>query len=292
VFAGQTWGAAAARYTVDSELIGEASGVAVSRHNPELLWVHNDSGSLPVLYAITTHGRYLGQVDINVSQAVDWEDIAAFKLDGKAYLLIADTGDNFGFRASVSLYLLPEPDITQARKHFSLMPKTARRIDITYPDHGHDVEAVAVDAGARTIYLLSKRDKPPVLYEVPLAVPEDEQSVTARPVTEINTLVSAAAPTAGDNPKVGDYRHRPSALDISADGRQWLISTATGGYLYTRKSGQSPAQMLAGQPMPIPVSDLRQLEAGALSPDNRFAYFMSEKLPTPLVVRRLDQTEH
>lgn len=86
----------------------------MSRCNPDILWSHNDSGDLPALYAIDTHGHYLGKIDILNARAFDWEDIAVFEMHGKPYLLIADTGDNFSIRPTVSLYVLPEPDLRHA----------------------------------------------------------------------------------------------------------------------------------------------------------------------------------
>ena len=39
----------------------------------------------------------------------DWEDIAAFELDGRTYLLVADTGDNGGLRKTLQLHVVEEP---------------------------------------------------------------------------------------------------------------------------------------------------------------------------------------
>lgn len=271
------------RYLIDSNLLSEASGVAVSRRNPDVLWSHNDSGDLPTLYAIDTRGKYLGKVDILGASAFDWEDIAAFELNGKSRLLIADVGDNFGIRPQVSLYIITEPDIHKAGKNFSLQAKISRRINLRFRNGPHDVEAVAVDAVENAVYLLSKKDQPPVLYRVPLTPKKQDQPVTAQPVTRVKTLPPVSQQDLRKHPKFGRFRSQPSALDISADGKYWLVTTYNRGYLYTRKADQSLTELFSETPQPLPKPHLPQLEGGALSPDLEHAYFISERLPTELV---------
>src|SRR6266567_2818560 len=45
--------------TVDIAGLTEASGVAASRNNPNVLWTHNDSGHPGQVFAIDTQGRLL-----------------------------------------------------------------------------------------------------------------------------------------------------------------------------------------------------------------------------------------
>jgi len=96
----------------------ETSGLAASHRASDLLWIHNDSAGQPVLYAIGTDGRLRGSVRIAGVKNIDWEDIASFELDGQAWLLIADTGDNNGTRKNCALYVIAEPDrlITSSRQ--------------------------------------------------------------------------------------------------------------------------------------------------------------------------------
>ena len=44
---------------IQSALINEASGLAASRKNPGVLWIHNDDGPACV-YAMTPQGKHLG----------------------------------------------------------------------------------------------------------------------------------------------------------------------------------------------------------------------------------------
>src|SRR3546814_6484051 len=75
----------------------------------------------------------------------DWEDIAAFELDGRRYLLVADTGDNGGLRRSLQLHVIEEPaSLDEVAQHAPLEP--AWSIAFRWPDGARDCEAVAGDA--------------------------------------------------------------------------------------------------------------------------------------------------
>lgn len=108
--------------------VDEASGLTQSRTDPNVLWLHNDSGDRPRIFAITPAGDMLlpaeqantgmvtavpgpGQTlypGIAVSQAslVDWEEIAA---DGNR-LFLAEMGNNLNQRQDLGVYELEEPD--------------------------------------------------------------------------------------------------------------------------------------------------------------------------------------
>src|SRR5690606_11546671 len=97
--------------TIASEELTEASGLVASRAHPGVLWLHNDSGDGPRLFALTEQGALLGEVTIEGAQAHDWEDIAlgSGPEAGKSYLYIADTGDNGASRDDVQIYRVEEP---------------------------------------------------------------------------------------------------------------------------------------------------------------------------------------
>ena len=77
--------------------VTEASGLAASPSKEGFLWMVNDSGGTPEIHLAQCDGTSRGAVQIEDARNIDWEDLAAFQLDGKPYLLIADTGDNGDF---------------------------------------------------------------------------------------------------------------------------------------------------------------------------------------------------
>ena len=93
----------------------ESSGVAVSRAYPGVLWTHNDSGDGPYLYATDLRGTDRGALLVPGAQAIDWEDMSlgpcpvAFRLQPRACVYLADSGDNMEFRPFVTIYAVPEP---------------------------------------------------------------------------------------------------------------------------------------------------------------------------------------
>ncbi|MDR2675845.1 MAG: hypothetical protein LBC18_13525 [Opitutaceae bacterium] len=149
-------------------VINEASGLAPSRRADSLLWTHNDSDGEPVLYAIATDGRFLGSVRVAGVRNIDWEDIASFELDGRAWLLIADTGDNGTVRRDCALHVIAEPDPAALSPARELTAAVAWSIPVRYPDGPHDCESVAVDAREGRAWLLIKRENPNRLASLPL----------------------------------------------------------------------------------------------------------------------------
>ncbi len=83
---------------------------------------------------------------------------------GKHYLLVADTGDNAGKRKDIVLHVFEEP----ARLDGGEL-KPAWTIRARWPDGPRDCEAVAVDAAAGQVLLVSKKRNPPDLFALPLA---------------------------------------------------------------------------------------------------------------------------
>jgi hypothetical protein len=140
--------------TIRSRKLKEASGVAVSRRHPDLLWTHNDSGDKPVIYAVNRLGELLGSYAVPRARAVDWEDLALARCpeNEDSCLYIADTGDNSERRKTVSIYVIPEPAPPSSD---TAQTAPAREIRLRYPDGGHDVEAIYVDE-AGDINLVTK----------------------------------------------------------------------------------------------------------------------------------------
>jgi len=215
--------------------IVEASGLARSRRHERLLWVINDGDAGPEIHAIDETGADRGRVEIVGARNVDWEDLASFELDGRPYLVAADIGDNAARRDVLSLYFVEEPVATDDR---DAGIELAWRIDFRYPDGPRDAESIAVDGDAGLVYVLSKRDVPPVLYTLPLS-PAQDGIVTAQ---RLGTITSLPEPTRRDielAPRRMDWHWQPTGIDISADGTNAAILTYRAVYVYTRKPGQA-----------------------------------------------------
>ncbi len=258
-----------------NELV-EASGLAASRRDSGLLWAVNDSGNRPVLYALSGDGRALGQVTVAGVDDGDWEDLAAFTWQGEPWLLVADVGDNRGQRDRVVLHALPEPQF-DARGRFSGEVQPAWSLIFTYPDGPRDCESLAVDPVAGKILLLSKRSSPPVLYSLPLGPPSGDRPLVA---TVIAPLATIPPPTPVDLLlPYGKYRSQPTAMDLSADGRELVILTYRHAFLLHRALGQAWDGILTEPLQVIELPDLftlAQREAACFSADGQSLYVTGE----------------
>jgi hypothetical protein len=131
--------------TVSGLGVDEISGVVASgRH--DVLWVHEDSGADPIVYAITPDGEPVATIDVTGADHIDWEDIAL----GAGKLWIGDIGDNASIRATgVQVYWFPEPDPVSGSVR-------ANVLSLAYEDGPHDAEALLVDARNDALYVITK----------------------------------------------------------------------------------------------------------------------------------------
>ena len=259
---------------LDSQL-AETSGLASSRRHRDVLWLHDDGGNPARLFAIDTNGNRLATVRIEGVTKTDWEDMAAFRLDGREYLLIADTGDNGGLRRTLQLHAIEEP----ARLENARL-KPAWSIAFRWPDGPRDCEAIAVDEGRRQILLVSKKRQPPEVFALPLRPQGGVQTAQL-----LGTLAGVPRPDAEGlrrNPKQARTQHQVTAADISPDDRTLAVMTYNDLLLYPRRNGQSWAQAIGARPKVATLPWLPQAEAMGWSRDGKAIYVTGEFIPAPL----------
>ncbi|MDO4708826.1 MAG: hypothetical protein Q4B94_03250 [Pseudomonadota bacterium] len=265
------------------ERLTEISGMAASGRDPGLLWVINDGGSPAQLHAISRRGRYLGNFDIAGVEKVDWEDLASFRLDGKPYLMIADTGDNGGIRKTLQLHVIAEPDSNTLAQGGLLKP--AWTINFRWPDGARDVEALAVDATSGQIILISKKRQPPQLFTLPLrpASSHGRKVETAALAGTLAGVPQASASERRDNPAFARLRSQITAADIAPQRDAIAVLTYDNLLLYRRQRQQSWAQALTSAPQVISLRFLPQAEALAWSHSGGGILVTSELSPAALM---------
>jgi len=59
--------------------LDEVSGILASRKNRQILWMVNDSGNAPILYAVSRAGMLLNEYPIMETENTDWEDLSGFR---------------------------------------------------------------------------------------------------------------------------------------------------------------------------------------------------------------------
>ena len=139
----------------NAPFLTEVSGMAHSLVADSVLWVHNDSGDKPAVYAISKTGRYLGEIILTNAANQDWEAIATVENGGKKYIYIADFGDNKSQYTSYFFYRIEEPDVNSyLGKTLELSPEVA---EYSYEDIiTQDAEAFLINASSLEILILSK----------------------------------------------------------------------------------------------------------------------------------------
>ncbi len=245
--------------------ISEASGLASSRLYPGLLWAINDGGDDPLLYAVGSDGTDLGTFRVEGAKNFDWEALASFRLRDTAYLLIADVGDNWQQRQTVTLYVVKEPAITATGIDNGRGAAIAWQIRFSYEDGPLDCEAVAVDVANQRVFLLSKRGLSPVLYELPL-----------HPVDQGTTVVAHRLTTV-------PHFNWPTAMDLSPDGLSAVVLTYNNGYLFRRRQNEDWPSAFKRRPQRLRFNRLFQQEAVCFGFYGKSVFVTSERIPAPLV---------
>ena len=146
-----------------ADRLSEISGLAASRSQPGILWVHNDSGDGAVVYAIDLQGGLVAEIQLidtdgdNID-AIDWEDIALGPGPrGSDVLYLADIGDNARSREAIRIFCLPEPLIEpRVDGQVVHMAVVCTAIEAIYPDGPRDAETLIVDPITGDVAIVSK----------------------------------------------------------------------------------------------------------------------------------------
>lgn len=271
---------------LDSKIM-EASGLAPSQLNNEVLWTVNDSGNPPVLYAVDSTGWVQGEFRLQDVKNKDWEDLASFRINGAPYIMIADVGDNRAVRQTCSLIVIREPDINSSNKTRSI--PISGMMEFRYEDGPRDCESVAVDTIRNKVMLLSKRTQPPVIYELPLIPEGTDDIMVAKRIAELKNIPH---PTKEDlKVRYGKYRSQPTAMDISSDGMNLVVLTYKHAYLYKRSKGQDWSDTVSKDPeciiLPLPDTGVLSIREALCFAGSSMQLFVTSEL-TPAPIYRLD----
>ncbi|MGD8345166.1 MAG: hypothetical protein PVI38_07105 [Desulfobacterales bacterium] len=256
---------------LENPQLKEVSGLAASSLYPGLLWAINDGGDDPLLYAVGNDGADLGTFRVEGARNYDWEALASFRLQDSAYLLIADIGDNWEQRQTVTLYVVKEPSITATGLDSDTAVPIAWQIHFTYEDGPQDCEAAAVDPGTQSVLLLTKRGLSPTLYEIPLQPAAASAPLVARRLASV------------------PHFNWPTDMDLSPDGLAAIVLTYNHAYLFRRKPGDDWSEAFEKRPRRLRFETLMQQEAACFGFYGQSVWVTSERWPAPLVRIELEE---
>ncbi|MCA9717912.1 MAG: hypothetical protein KC468_24785, partial [Myxococcales bacterium] len=209
----------------DSE-INEASGLAASRSQPGVVWVHNDSGDAPRLFALSDAAVVVGEYSLDGALALDWEDMAIGPGPTPGdWLYVGDIGDNAEARPWITVYRVPEPTVQGAGGE-PVALSGVEAIELQYPDTPHNAETLLVDPISGDLLIVTKGEETR-LFQLPAPL------AAGGPYTlvEVPALsFPSAVATGGDVSPLGDFV---------------IVRTYSDAYLWLRAQGGALADALA-----------------------------------------------
>ncbi|MCA9743360.1 MAG: hypothetical protein H6695_07445 [Deferribacteres bacterium] len=253
--------------TLTFDDLQEVSGIAASRQNANVVWLHNDSGDRNFIYAFNTRLQHLGSYEIVGAKAGDWEDIAIGPgpQDGQHYLYIGDIGDNDAKHDLHYIYRVLEPRVRADQRPAQIKLYGAQKITFIYPDGKRDAEALMVDPVSKDLYIVSKREAHVHVYRA--AYPQ----LTSQPITLQKVAVLPISWVV--------------AGDISATGNEILLKTYDAIYYWPRLPDKPLWQSFEREAEMLPYFLEPQGEAIAWRADGMGYFTISEVfkgIPAPL----------
>ena len=237
--------------------IQEASGLAASIANAEMLWTHNDSGNAAEVFLIDK--------DLNIKLTCvlkgvdnrDWEDIAVGPgpEEGVNYVYVAEIGDNFAQYAYKYIYRFKEPRLQDVDGSVFVV-EDFELITFKLSDGRKDTETLMVHPKTKDLYVVSKRESPVVVYRL------------TNPTTTSDTLVAEIVGKVKTSQIVGG--------DISPDGSEVLLKNYSNIFYWKVDGKETVEQAFVREPNFLPYEEEPQGEAIAFARDGKGFYTISE----------------
>lgn len=149
----QTYASPMQTGTVEPAELDALSGLAVSRAQPDIVFVHNDHDRA-VVYALDLQGKLHARIALEGAMATDIEDIAVGPCGTQTCVYLADIGDNAARRSEYAILRFVEPSVPSAPGSTE-MTTEFERFPFSYEDGSHNAESLMV-APDGTLYVVTK----------------------------------------------------------------------------------------------------------------------------------------
>lgn len=245
----------------------EISGLAASRIHPGVVYAHNDSGGLPVVYAFSTPGASLGAFTLTGAVNNDWEDMAVGPCPAGSCLYVGEIGDN-GSNAAYpyAVYRATEPTSATGTQNLP-----TEKFEIRYPNGDkHDCETLMVHPVTGDVYVVTKH-----AFGQKSAVYKAAAPLSSVTVNQLVKVADLAVPAGTDLPL--------TAGDIHPCGTAVLLRSYSAIYQFTLPADAgfdsiftTPFTRVPAPPLGLSASQEAQGEAISWSDDGRGYYTASE----------------
>ena len=226
--------------------IPEASGLAISRRTPGIIWSHNDSGHATELFALdAATGALRGRVRVPLVTR-DWEAVAAGRCPAGHCLYIGDIGDNGLERRRIQIARVSEPAPGDAE---TSKPEV---FSAAYADGRHNAEAMFVVGD--DLFIVT-RDRTGGLYRLAAPLRSGEELMLQR---------------------IG-HLGLEAVTDAAASPDEASVVVRTGGAVFLYRT----ADVLRGGKVPhtlrIPIGRLREPQGEGVALDDKGTLYLASE---------------
>ena len=251
--------------TVQQAAVNEASGIAASRKNAGVLWVHNDSGDSARVFAMNTAGTHLGIYNLSGVTATDCEDMAVGPgpTASKHYLYIGDIGDNSAVRTHIRVYRVEEPAVSANQTPVTVSLTGVETLKLVYEDGARDAETLMADPQTGDLYIVSKRESQSRVYRAAAADLVPGPTITLRRMATLPWGWTTAG-------------------DISPQGDEIVIRGYYNASVWARPPGTNLWDAFSGTEYAVPLISEPQGEAVGYDANGSGYYTTSEGSYQPI----------
>ncbi|HKP59421.1 MAG TPA: hypothetical protein VJV78_22005 [Polyangiales bacterium] len=252
------------------------SGLASSRAQPDIVFVHNDHDR-PVVYALDLQGRLHARITLEGATASDIEDIAVGPCGNQTCVFLGDIGDNAATRGEYAVLRFVEPKVPN-EPGSSAMTATFERYRFTYEDGSHNAESLMVGPDG-SLYIVTK------------LAPGSGGKVAANGVSSVYKLAASALSTSESAratkvatltvPMTGDLA--ASAAAAHPCGQGFLLRTYNRVYEFVTPPGASFESAFTATPSVVAMPDEPQSEGIDYRPNGRGFVSSGEGAKAPLM---------
>ena len=263
----------------------EPSGLAASRINPDVQYVHSESNIQGLVAVSTRNAQVLGRYDVAIPRQWDWEDIATGPCPTGSCIYAGDIGRVNGKPnppSTFSVYRVAEPDLAAGQTSGRL---TGEWFRFRYPDGAHNAEALMVHPVTGKIYVITKHAERADVYTFPSPMPA-ASATTVTTLTKVATLQRPLWNGKGNRSRYAEV----TAASIHPGANRFLVRTPYLVWEYRGTPGGSFDSALRAAPVALTApSHEGQGESVEYAPDGSAYYTLGERQAPPFTLQRVDR---
>lgn len=276
--------------SLPDQTLHEPSGLASSRLNRQVVYVHSESDVSGMVAVSTIDARVVGRFDVAIPQQWDWEDIATGPCGTGSCIYAGDIGRDNGKPnppATFAVYRVAEPDLAAGQTGGTL---TGDWLRFRYPDAPHNAEALMVHPLTGRIYVITKEpDGHSGVYAFPTALPPPSSTT----VTTLELIATLDLPVWSGDPsdtRAAQWFGQVTAAAIHPRGDRFLLRTLYRVYEYRVPEGRPFESVFTTPPVTVTApSGEEQGEAIDYAPDGSAYFTVGERAAPPYTLTRIDR---